>query len=87
MEIIFALTVLTIRFILSAVMLAMLARAVLSFFPIEEGAIHTFLALVTEPFILPIRILFDKMGFDVGIPLDIPFFVTSLILGILSMFL
>lgn len=87
MEIIFAITVLTIRLILSALTLAMFIRAVLSFFPIEEGAIHSFLALVTEPFILPVRILFDKLNIAVGIPLDIPFFVTYLILTVLSMFL
>ena len=87
MEIIFALTVLTIRFILSAVTLAMFVRAVLSFFPIEEGAIHSFLALITEPFILPIRILFDKLNIATGIPLDIPFFVSYLLLTILTMFL
>ncbi len=87
MEIILTLTVLTIRLILSAVTLAMFIRAILSFFPIEEGAIHSFLALITEPFILPIRILFDKMGIAVGIPIDIPFFVTYLLITILTMFL
>lgn len=87
MEIILTLTVLTIRLMLSAVTLAMFIRAILSFFPIEEGAIHSFLALITEPFILPIRILFDKMGIAVGIPIDIPFFVTYLLITILTMFL
>lgn len=87
METIFALTVLTVRLILSAVTLAMFVRAVLSFFPIEEGAVHAFLAMITEPFVLPIRILFEKMGIAEGIPLDIPFFVSYLILTIISMFL
>ncbi len=87
MEIFFTLTVLTIRLILSAVTLAMFIRAILSFFPIEEGAVHSFLALITEPFILPVRIIFDKLNIAVGIPLDIPFFVSYLILTILTMFL
>ncbi len=87
MEIFFTLTVLTIRLLLSAVTLAMFVRAILSFFPIEEGAVHGFLAVVTEPFILPIRILFDKLNIAVGIPLDIPFFVSYLILTILAMLL
>ena len=87
MDLIFTVTVLTIRLLLSAVTLAMFIRAILSFFPIEEGAVHSFLALITEPLILPVRILFDKLGFDIGIPLDIPFFVTYLILTIISMFL
>ena len=87
MEIIFTVTVLTVRLILSAVTLAMFVRAVLSFFPIADGPVHGFLALITEPFILPVRILFDKLGFDVGIPLDIPFFVTYLLLTILTMFI
>ena len=38
-------------------------------------------------FILPIRILFDKLNIATGIPLDIPFFVSYLLLTILSMFL
>ncbi|MBQ6788868.1 MAG: YggT family protein [Clostridia bacterium] len=87
MEIIFTLTVMTLRLILATVMMAMFLRAVLSFLPTEEGAIHSFLALITEPFILPVRILFDKLGIDFGIPLDIPFFVTSILLAILALFI
>ncbi len=87
MDIIFTVTVLTVRLLLSAVTLAMFIRAVLSFFPIDEGWIHGFLALITEPFILPVRIIFDKLNIAVGIPLDIPFFVTYLLLTMLTMFL
>ena len=66
----------------------MFARAILSFLPVdEEGKLTGFLALCTEPFILPVRILFDKLGWFAGLPIDIPFFVTYLLLSFITMML
>ena len=61
--------------------IAMLGRAVLSWFPTEEPTrIGAFLYVVTEPFIMPIRTLFDKMGWFQGSPLDMSFFFTYMLI-------
>lgn len=71
---------------LDVIMLAMLARAVLSWFAFSETAnkIGAFLYIVTEPLILPVRALFNRFGWFEGVPLDIPFLVTALLLSVLS---
>lgn len=70
---------------ISFVQLMMFVRAVLSFLPIDmEGALGSFVFAATEPAIYPIRRLFEKFGFGDGLPIDIPFFVTFLILSFLS---
>ena len=61
----------------------LLVRALLSWFPVSSG-IYDFLHLVTEPIIMPVRILFDKMGIDVSMPIDLPFLVTYILLSVIS---
>ena len=70
---------------LDVIMVAMLARAILSWFTFSEGAnkIGSFLYMLTEPLILPVRALFSRLGWFEGIPLDISFFVTVLLLSLL----
>ena len=82
---------LIIRFIvifLDVVSLAMLGRAVLSWFPSDGPTrIGSFLYVVTEPFIIPVRALFEKMGWFRNLPVDISFFVTYILLSIIGMML
>ena len=66
---------------------AMFVRAILSWFPIGQGKLAEFLYAVTEPVIYPVRVLFEKLNIGVGLPIDIPFFVTFLLLSLISMFL
>ena len=66
---------------------AMFIRAILSWFPVGEGKFSSFLYALTEPVIFPVRVLFDKLGIGTSLPLDIPFFVTFLLLSFISMFL
>ena len=88
LEIILNVTVWTVQLIISAVSAAMFIRAVLSFLPIDEGAaINGFLAFITEPFILPIRLLCEKFNIGKGIPFDIPFLLTYIILSFISLIL
>lgn len=61
----------------------LIIRAILSWFPVSSG-IYDFLHLVTEPVIMPVRMLFDKMGIDVSIPIDLPFLVTYILLSVVS---
>ena len=68
--------------------IAMLGRAVLSWFPTEEPTrIGAFLYVVTEPVILPIRNLCGKMGWFQGLPLDMPFLITMVLMTLVSVFL
>ena len=64
-------------------MLLMFLRAILSWIPMaNNNQIGEFLFTVTEWVIMPIRSLFDKMGVNLSIPIDIPFFVTFILLSI-----
>ena len=72
---------------LSGIQLAMLVRAVLSWFPIEPNKLINFIYAITEPFVAPIRALFDKMGWFKGLPIDISFMVSYLLITILLLLL
>lgn len=68
--------------------IAMLGRAVLSWFTMgEQTRIGTFLYVVTEPFIMPVRSLCNRFGWFQGVPLDMPFLITSMLMMTVSMFL
>jgi YggT family protein len=74
--------------LISAIELAMFARAILSWFDqTGESRISMFLYAVTEPVILPVRKLCERMHWFEGVPLDIPFMLTWLILMVLQMLL
>lgn len=77
-----------VRILLFVVQTAMLLRAILSwFFMDEDNRVMAILYAVTEPFIIPVRALFDKLGWFRNLPIDISFFVTYLLLSIISMLL
>ena len=73
--------------LLSAVQLCMLLRAILSWFMMESNRLTDFLYGVTEPFIYPVRLLFDRMGWFRNLPIDLSFMVTYLLLSLLMFFL
>ena len=77
----------TVYILVSVLQAAMFVRAIMSWFPFGEGKFANFLYALTEPIILPVRILFEKMNWGTDLPIDIPFFVTFLLLSFLSMFL
>lgn len=77
----------TVSIILVALQLAMTARAILSWFPIEPNKFITFLNIVTEPIVYPVRKLFEKMNWFQGIPLDMSFMTTYMIISIVLLFL
>ncbi len=58
-------------------------RAILSWIPISAG-IYDFFCTVTEPLIAPVRILFDRLGINTALPIDMPFLVTYLLMAVLS---
>ena len=70
---------------LSITLFLMLVRVVLSWLPIsDDNIIDEFVYTATEPFIIPVRILFDKFDIMNGLPIDIPFFVSYVILTFLQ---
>lgn len=74
--------------LLDAVSLAMLVRMILSFFPsAEESRISLFLALVTEPFIVPIRYLMAKFNILQNSPIDWSFTFSCFVIALLQMVL
>ena len=73
---------------LDVVSLAMLGRAILSWFPTDGPTrIGSFLYVVTEPFIIPIRALCARFGWFRGLPLDMPFLLTMVSLSFVSLLL
>ena len=74
--------------LLSVIELAMFVRAIMSWFDqTGESKISMFLYAVTEPVILPVRRLCEKMHWFEGVPIDIPFMLTWLILMVLQLIL
>lgn len=63
--------------------LLLLFRALLSFIPISER-LYTILYNLTEPIVLPIRRLTEKFGLNPMLPIDIPFFITFLLVSLLE---
>jgi YggT family protein len=71
--------------ILVTLQIAMLIRAVLSWFPInEDNPIVLFVTMLTEPIVAPIRALFERMNWFQNIPIDVSFFVAYLLLSAVS---
>lgn len=87
MQLVLALFQNTVCVILSVLQIAMLVRAIMSWFSTNSNRFENFLYAITEPLIIPIRRLFEKMNWFQGMPIDISFFVTYLLLSILILIL
>jgi uncharacterized protein YggT (Ycf19 family) len=87
LQLVLALLQNTVCVVLSVLQLAMLIRAIMSWFPTESNKFENFLYMITEPLIMPIRRLFEKLNWFQGLPVDISFFVTYLLLSLLILFL
>ena len=71
--------------LLNILQLAMLIRAVLSWFPIrEDNPFLTLIHMITEPVVAPIRALFDHFGWFRDLPIDVSFLVGWLLLSAIS---
>ncbi|MBR6410999.1 MAG: YggT family protein [Clostridia bacterium] len=75
----------TVLYLLFALELAMLVRSVMSWFLAdEENRFGHFLVVITEPVIVPVRLLFNKFNWFQDTPLDVPFLVTFVLLILLQ---
>lgn len=78
----------TVRFLIIAIQFLMMARAIISWLPFEEDhPLVTFLYTVTEPVIAPVRAVIERFGWFEGMPIDMSFLITFILLSILEMFL
>ncbi len=85
MDLFLTLVVGTASALVTVIELCFLVRAVLSWLPIgEDNVILKFVLMVTEPIIMPIRALFEKLGWFQNMPIDISFLVAYLLLIALS---
>lgn len=65
---------------LSFVIFAMLARSVMSLFMADEDNIfYVLVYTVTEPFVFPLRALFERMNWFQNMPIDISFFCSAML--------
>lgn len=74
----------TVQLLLGFLEMAMFLRAILSWFVDDENRFLVFLVAVTEPIILPIRAICSRFEALDESPLDIPFFITMLLLTLLN---
>lgn len=73
--------------LLSALQLAMLLRAILSWFPMDSNKFVDFLYGVTEPFIYPFRALFQRLNWFQEMPIDMAFMAANLVIILLLLIL
>ena len=64
----------------------MLFRAIMSWMPIDEDSkLYSFIFAATEPIIIPVRMLLDKIPGANSSPLDLSFFITVLLLSVVQL--
>lgn len=86
MDIAFYLLQNTVLFLLYALDLAMLLRAIFSWIlQGEENRFSAFLYMITEPLIQPVRKLCYKKNWFQQTPMDIPFLITVLLIMVVEM--
>ena len=74
-----------VKILITALLFAMMLRALMSWMPdMEDTKFSNFLYTLTEPVVLPVRMLFERMRWFENSPLDISFLVAYLLLAILS---
>ena len=73
-------------YLIKLVSICMFIRAILSWFNVNaNNPIIKFLYVVTEPAIVPLRKLFQKMNWFQDTPLDISFAMTYLVIFVLEL--
>lgn len=88
MEIVLYILAKVVQIFLSLVSFAMLLRVLLQFFvDVTSNKFYALCVMLTEPVILPFRLLFAKLHFAEDSPLDIPFMVAYIALSAVTMFL
>ena len=88
MEIIFYILAKAVDIYLDIAAIAILLRVILPFFTdAEHNPIYTVVTVVSEPIIIPFRVISDKLGFWQDTPLDMPLLASTFFLMLISLFL
>lgn len=75
----------TMALAISLLQFLMFIRAILSWIPtMSDTPITSFIYTVTEWVIMPVRVVFEKLNINVSLPIDIPFFVTFILLSVIE---
>jgi hypothetical protein len=77
-----------VRIILDVISLSMMIRMLLPIFAdVEDNRLYMLSVAVTEPLIIPVRIVLDMLGIGENTPLDMGFLTTYFLLAIIDLFL
>lgn len=77
-----------VNYFIIALQFLMMARALSSWLPMrEDSALNNFLYAVTEPVVIPVRMLLERFEAVRNMPIDISFFVAMLMLMLIQMLL
>jgi hypothetical protein len=77
-----------VRIILDVISLSMMIRMLLPIFAdVEDNPLYMLSVTVTEPLIIPARIVLDMLGIGENTPLDMGFLTTYFLLAIIDLFL
>ncbi len=76
----------TVYYLVRVILIMMFARA-LSFWLTtdEDSKLTAFLYAVTEPFVIPVRMLVDKIEALRNLPMDISFMLSFMLLGLVQL--
>lgn len=88
METVFYILAKCVRIILDVISLSMMIRMLLPIFAdVEDNRLYMLSVTVTEPLIIPVRIVLDMLGIGENMPLDMGFLTTYFLLAIIDLFL
>jgi len=77
-----------VNILLTSVQLMMFARAILSWIMVDDdGPFTRFLYAMTEPLIMPVRMLIDRIPAVRDLPIDISFIMTYMLLSLVQLML
>lgn len=78
----------TVDVAITAVQFLMILRAVISWIPdLKSNVFINFVYAVTEPVITPVRMLMERFNIMQGLPIDLSFMVTYMLLFVIQMLL
>ena len=71
--------------LIEMISILLFVRAILSWIPpARDSKINYIICMLTEPFIMPFRMLFDKLGIGRGFFIDLSFMATIITLQIIA---
>ena len=72
-------------YLIVVMQVVMFARAIMSWLmPEEDNALVRFITIVTDPIIIPVRMILEKFEFVRSMPIDISFMVAFILLVIIQ---